>query len=147
MAMVETGHGLPGWRWSFLKHASSSVFFCLLRTSAIFFPHSSFFCLHLSASFVFPSLFVFPFSSSFVLLIHFFSFFLLYLPSPHPFPNRNTKHNPHHNPYTLTLSTPDFLNPQVQVTRDKVLHNGDFKNPVLREGEQCRESRKSKSTG
>jgi hypothetical protein len=33
------------------------------------------------------------------------------------------------------------------VTRDKVLHNGDFKNPVLREGEQGRESRKSKSTG
>ena len=48
---------------------------------------------------------------------------------------------------TLTLSTPDFFNPQVQVTRDKVLHNGYFKNPVLREGEQGRESRKSKSTG
>ena len=120
--------------WLYVFGFFFSVFFVLLLSSFFFFPHSSFFCLHLSASFVLPSLFVFPFFPSFVLFIHSFFFFLLSLPSPHPFPNRNTKHNPHHNPYTLTLSTPDFFNPQVQVTRDKVLHNGDFKNPVLREG-------------
>jgi hypothetical protein len=131
-------------RFFFYLLLSSS--YLLLLSSFFFFPHSSFFCLHLSASFVFPSLFVFPFSSSFVLFIHFcFSFYYTYLALT--LSNRNTKHNPHHNPYTLTLSTPDFLNPQVQVTRDTVLHNGDFKNLVLREGEQGRESRKSKSTG
>ena len=132
--------------WLYVFCFFPSVFFVLLLSSFFFFPHSSFFCLHLSASFVFPSLFVFPFSSSFVLFIH--SFFFFYYPylaltlSLTVTPNITLTITP-----TLTLSTPDFFNPQVQVTRDKVLHNGDFKNPVLREGEQGRESRKSKSTG
>ena len=148
------GHGDGGdGTWSSrlkVELLKARFFFCLLLSSSYFCYLLSSFFLFLSSSFGFFR-FSFFIRLSFFFFVRpfhsFFFFFLLSLPSPHPFPNRNTKHNPHHNPYTLTLSTPDFLNPQVQVTRDKVLHNGDFKNPVLREGEQCRESRKSKSTG
>ncbi len=122
----------------------SSSYFCYLLSSSFLILPFSVFIFRLLSFFLLYSSFLFLLRSSFSFVLC-FSFYYPYLAltlSLTVTPNITLTITP-----TPTLSTPDLLNPQVQVTRDKVVHNGDFKNPVLWEGEQGRESRKSTSTG